>query len=117
MGPVYTSRSLANIANCKEEVDNWNAQTAATKVNSSSVTQNCNSDNSSCTISLTVNDVHQNSRVAYTYQCLNPIYTLGSLQISKEVVVYVAIGIDLVIAAAILLFIFSEKLAEDKEVK
>ncbi len=46
-------------------------------------------------------------RAAYNFQCLYAKYSIFSIQIDKNIGVYVSIGVDLVICLAIAFFIYS----------
>ena len=74
----------------------------------------CNSDDTYCDISMIINETVTNMQVSYTYQCLYATYTFGSLRIDKDIVVYVSIATDLIMAIGIVMFLFSEKAAEDR---
>jgi hypothetical protein len=102
-GPTYSSQSLNTLYNCKNEIINY--QSGSTVAMTGSPTTSCTSDGSSCTITFTP-ATYQSSylTIAYSYECLDQKYVLGSVTMKSQNLLYGVVGIDFLCCIILTLF-------------
>lgn len=100
IGATYSNQSSNTLYNCKIQQQNYLNSIFVVNGN---IVQNC-TDNA-CSASITINNTSNPFRtIAYSYQCLDQKYTLGSISVSSSALIYFVVALDMLTCVLFVVF-------------